>query len=408
MRSPPLSPFVALRPASLVLAACCIVAASGSHAAASPQRTSAREKTVDLSSWCKDLKPDILDPKVKDEDREATRSLIGFELPAPPASLSWIGAAPDSEVGFRGKVVVLANTASGGKSRNAFKKLQESLASFEGDSNVVLVAIHTPDGAKSAAKQAEKNPWNCSVAIDAKGEWCDSLGLYKDAVTLVVDKRGDVRAAGVSADGAKEAVAALLAEPFNANDDKPTQRPKPAQSDLASIEFPTFPDAAQMPMLGKQAPQMAVDRWMKDPIDDANGKVVVLDFWEPWCGPCRKAIPHMNEMQEGYPKDVVCVGVSGMDKSDFERDFNKFDLKAGNFHYGLALSPGKSMHTALGVRGYPTVFVVSADWKVRWQGHPNALTDKELRPIVEANRKLVAATANADGAPKRKQTWQKN
>ena len=40
---------------------------------------------------------------------------------------------------------------------------------------------------------------------------------------------------------------------------------------------------------------------------DYRGKVVYLDFWASWCGPCRQSFPWMNEIQEKYGKEGLAV-----------------------------------------------------------------------------------------------------
>jgi len=46
-------------------------------------------------------------------------------------------------------------------------------------------------------------------------------------------------------------------------------------------------------------------------LDDYSGKVVLIDFWASWCGPCRQSFPWMNDMQSKYQDDgLVIVAVN--------------------------------------------------------------------------------------------------
>ena len=44
-----------------------------------------------------------------------------------------------------------------------------------------------------------------------------------------------------------------------------------------------------------------------------KGKVIVLNFWATWCGPCKVEIPSLVELQKKYAEDVVVLGMSGDD-----------------------------------------------------------------------------------------------
>ena len=59
-------------------------------------------------------------------------------------------------------------------------------------------------------------------------------------------------------------------------------------------------------------------------IRSLEGKVVLLNFWATWCGPCRMEIPELNEMQEKYGKDnFIILGVSISDTEKALLDFTK-------------------------------------------------------------------------------------
>ena len=60
-------------------------------------------------------------------------------------------------------------------------------------------------------------------------------------------------------------------------------------------------------------------------IRDLEGKVILLNFWATWCGPCRMEIPELNEMQEKYGEDnFLILGISISDTKKALDDFMKY------------------------------------------------------------------------------------
>jgi cytochrome c biogenesis protein CcmG/thiol:disulfide interchange protein DsbE len=51
-------------------------------------------------------------------------------------------------------------------------------------------------------------------------------------------------------------------------------------------------------------------------LESFKGKVIVLNFWATWCGPCRVEIPYLIELQRQYGEDLVVLGVSVDDPAE--------------------------------------------------------------------------------------------
>lgn len=94
-----------------------------------------------------------------------------------------------------------------------------------------------------------------------------------------------------------------------------------------------------------------------------RGKVVIIDFWATWCGPCRKTIPHLIELQENYGgRDVEIVGIS-LDQNG-RAAVEPFVREAG-INYPIILDPQSRYADQFGgVEGIPTFFLIDRKGRV--------------------------------------------
>jgi thiol-disulfide isomerase/thioredoxin len=113
-----------------------------------------------------------------------------------------------------------------------------------------------------------------------------------------------------------------------------------------------------------------------------KGKVVLLDFWATWCGPCVKAMPSIQKISEDYKgKDVVILGVNTFERK--EGAGKKYMTDKG-FTYGCLLA-GDDLAVAYGISGIPTLIVIGKDGKVeKIEVGFGPEGDKGLRTAIDA------------------------
>jgi cytochrome c biogenesis protein CcmG, thiol:disulfide interchange protein DsbE len=94
---------------------------------------------------------------------------------------------------------------------------------------------------------------------------------------------------------------------------------------------------------------------------DYKGKVVYVDFWASWCGPCKQSFPWMNEMQAKYgPKGLQIVAVNVDAKRE---DADKF-LAAVPASFPIAFDSKGDTPKRFQIEGMPSSVLLGADGKV--------------------------------------------
>ena len=119
---------------------------------------------------------------------------------------------------------------------------------------------------------------------------------------------------------------------------------------------------------GKPMPTLSVTNWINGEVKlaDLKGKVVVVDFYATWCGPCMKAIPHNNEMSKKYKSEgLVVIGVCTNKRG---QDVFESNAKEHKMEYPAARDPELKSQKAWAVNYYPTYAVIDRKGVVRAVG----------------------------------------
>lgn len=94
---------------------------------------------------------------------------------------------------------------------------------------------------------------------------------------------------------------------------------------------------------------------------ELKGKVVLLDFWATWCGPCRKEMPDLDKLQDEYrDSGLVLLGLDvGEDRETVENY-----VKKSSVSHAIALTNGTSMVSAYRISALPTYILIGRDGTV--------------------------------------------
>ena len=135
---------------------------------------------------------------------------------------------------------------------------------------------------------------------------------------------------------------------------------------------------AQLPQQQPQQQQQMVIRFVRNPdpapdlkakdvngnelsLEAYKGKVVLLNFWATWCGPCRAEIPSLIRLQEAYKDRLQVIG---MDVDDDDPEQLRAFVKGQGINYPVAMTSLPVRLAYGGIGALPTLFVINRDSKV--------------------------------------------
>ena len=96
-------------------------------------------------------------------------------------------------------------------------------------------------------------------------------------------------------------------------------------------------------------------------LEQYKGKIVILDFWATWCGPCRKSMPIMDKLQEEYSGKLSVLAVNLQETKDIVTDY----VLDKNVHTQVLLDKDGSIGARYGAESIPTQVLIDQEGIVR-------------------------------------------
>ena len=138
-------------------------------------------------------------------------------------------------------------------------------------------------------------------------------------------------------------------------------------SDLKTKAFGDLKDKIESELVTQRAPSFTLtDTDGKEvSLSDYKGKIVILDFWATWCGPCKASFPAMKKARNKYEKEVKILFVNSKETAKNPLKAVKDLMEENNYPFHVLMDNKNAVFESYGISLLPTKVIIGKDGNIR-------------------------------------------
>lgn len=305
----------------------------------------------------------------------------------------WSGLNPVhgtiSPAGLKGRIVVLEFWETGNKlSVDAIPTLNKVLEEYE-DVGVEIIGVASERGSERVAQVVDSSGMKYVTGRDTFRATAGAYNLQWHPWTVIVDRLGIVRAAGVRPEFVDDAIEKILekqpaptgkaftaktrrvkvvenaeeAEDVEGGDVVIAEDLKPVPQEWMEASYARY--QTLKPLIDKMAPELEVESWRNSferRLREMRGKVVLLFFWSIDNDRCLAMARLLNDLQRQHEEDgLVVIGVTDRVSGD---DLTAF-LREHNINFPVCIDPFRATINKYEVDGFPDTYFIGKRGRLR-------------------------------------------